>query len=126
MGQQHLVGPGRPLRLALGAWLTRVAPASARGVVNIAVVSDSKVRALNRQYRGRDYATDVLSFPAGDAVAGPAKAGRHVRSARSLSWGSALAGPAGARHLGDIVIARGVAQPTYQPPGRPASQYSAK
>ena len=31
--------------------------------VTIAFVSDKKVRELNRQFRGIDKATDVLSFP---------------------------------------------------------------
>ncbi len=47
----------------LAAWLRRVAPARARGVVSVALVSDQRVRALNRTYRRKDYATDVLSFP---------------------------------------------------------------
>ena len=47
----------------LGAWLKKIAPAKARGDVTIALVSDRRMRALNRQFRGRDYATDVLSFP---------------------------------------------------------------
>jgi ssRNA-specific RNase YbeY (16S rRNA maturation enzyme) len=55
---------GRPLRLpALAGWLARTAPARARGAVTIALVSDSRVRALNRQYRDTDRPTDVLSFP---------------------------------------------------------------
>lgn len=33
----------------------------------IAFVSDSNIRRLNRQFRGIDKATDVLSFPADDA-----------------------------------------------------------
>ena len=48
----------------LGAWLQRAAPASAKGDVSIAVVSDRRMRALNRQFRGKDTTTDVLSFPA--------------------------------------------------------------
>ena len=32
----------------------------------IAFVSDSSIRELNRQFRGVDKATDVLSFPAGE------------------------------------------------------------
>lgn len=31
--------------------------------VSIAFVSDDVIRKLNRQFRGKDYATDVLSFP---------------------------------------------------------------
>jgi probable rRNA maturation factor len=77
---------GRPVRVpGLGHWLARVAPRAARGSVTIALVSDARIRALNRQYRGKDYATDVLSFP---AAAPPAHS---------------------SVHLGDIVIARGVA-----------------
>ncbi|MEO8681944.1 MAG: rRNA maturation RNase YbeY, partial [Vicinamibacterales bacterium] len=49
----------------LRQWLARVAPASARGDVSVALVSDRRMRALNRQFRGKDNATDVLSFPAG-------------------------------------------------------------
>ena len=85
---------GRVLPAAgLARWLARVAPARARGEVAVALISDARVRALNRQYRGKDYATDVLSFPAGPAL------GR--RSA--MREGGGL-------FLGDIVIARGVAR----------------
>jgi probable rRNA maturation factor len=48
----------------LGAWLQSVAPGRARGAVTVALVPDSRVRALNRQYRKKDAPTDVLSFPA--------------------------------------------------------------
>ena len=48
----------------LGPWLQAIAPARARGTVTIALVSDARVRALNRQYRKKDRSTDVLSFPA--------------------------------------------------------------
>jgi len=34
----------------------------------IAFVSDKKIRELNRQFRGVDKATDVLSFPAGESI----------------------------------------------------------
>jgi len=47
----------------LAPWLARIAPASARGDVCLALISDRRMRALNRQFRGKDYATDVLSFP---------------------------------------------------------------
>jgi probable rRNA maturation factor len=47
----------------LAPWLARIAPASARGDVCLALISDRRMRALNRQFRGKDHATDVLSFP---------------------------------------------------------------
>lgn len=37
-----------------------------RGRVTVLLTTDSAVRRLNRQYRGKNKATDVLSFPAGD------------------------------------------------------------
>ncbi len=88
-------GRGRSLGRALPRWLTRVAPASARGVVCVAVVSDAVVRRLNRVYRRKDASTDVLSFPASGAGIQPGQS----RGRR---------GPA-LPHLGDIVIAKGVA-----------------
>ena len=82
---------GRAMRLpGLAAWLARVAPARARGTVTVALVSDVRIRALNRHYRGKDSVTDVLSFAYG--ASGP---GAPAQSPQ--------------RHLGDIVIARGVA-----------------
>jgi probable rRNA maturation factor len=48
----------------LASWLQSVAPGRARGAVTVALVPDSRVRALNRQYRKKDAPTDVLSFPA--------------------------------------------------------------
>ena len=73
----------------LAAWLAQVAPARARGSVSVALVSDARVRALNRSYRRKDYATDVLSFPAF----------ARLQDARVPI-----------PFLGDIVIARGVAR----------------
>jgi probable rRNA maturation factor len=96
----------------LAAWLRRIAPPRARGAVTIVLVSNPRMRALNRTYRGKDYATDVLSFLADTnprrTVRG--RRGRTVRKGRK---------PAGIPiqpiqpippSLGDIVIARGVAK----------------
>ena len=84
---------GRPPSASRGlaGWLNRVVPVKTRGVVNVALTSDAKVRALNRRYRRVDRATDVLSFR---------YAGSHGRVPRT--------DPPAA--LGDIVIARGVAR----------------
>jgi probable rRNA maturation factor len=75
----------------LARWLQSVAPMRARGALTVAVVSDARVRSLNRLYRHKDQNTDVLSFP----QEGPPKGGHHDPS-----------GP----FLGDIVIAAGVAR----------------
>src|SRR5579864_9560898 len=83
---------GRPLpATALERWLRRTAPAGVRGVVSIALVSDARIRSLNRRFRGQNKATDVLSFPAGPRPR--TSAAHRVRP-----------------FLGDIVIARGVAR----------------
>jgi probable rRNA maturation factor len=103
---------GRPVRApALAAWLARVAPARARGAVTIALVSDRRVRTLNRQYRGIDRATDVLSFPAGHGIGvDPARPSR-PRARDSADRTDVEPGRQARRtaFLGDIVIARGVA-----------------
>jgi probable rRNA maturation factor len=80
---------GRPVRVTgLSSWLRRVAPAAARGQVSIALVSDRRIRALNRRYRRKDRPTDVLSF-------------RSEPELLALSHEP---------FLGEIVIARGVAR----------------
>jgi probable rRNA maturation factor len=74
----------------LGPWLSRAAPAAARGEVTVALVSDARMRTLNRSFRGKDYATDVLSFPSDEKES-----------------------------LGDIVIATGVAHRQADDTGHP-------
>jgi probable rRNA maturation factor len=57
-------GRGRPLRLSgLSAWLRRVVPRAVSGEVVIALVSDARIRELNRRFRRMDAPTDVLTFP---------------------------------------------------------------
>jgi probable rRNA maturation factor len=80
---------GRPVAApGLARWLTRLAPAGARGLVSIAIVSDARVQRLNERFRGVNEPTDVLSFPNSEP---------RVRGLEP-------------RVLGDIVIARGVAR----------------
>jgi probable rRNA maturation factor len=77
----ELVTSARLRAPGLAAWLAGVAPARARGDVVVAITSDARIHALNRQYRHKDAPTDVLSFASGEPG-----------------------------HLGDIVIAAGVAR----------------
>ena len=53
-----------PWRLSALEMLTVIGSPDAS--VTIAFVSDSKIKELNRQFRGKDNATDVLSFPMSD------------------------------------------------------------
>jgi probable rRNA maturation factor len=90
-------GRGRPLRLpGLARWLAGVAPARARGEVALALVTDARMRALNRRFLRKDRPTDVLSFPAGESGA-----------------------PVPGRFLGDIVVATGVARRQAREAGHP-------
>jgi len=103
---------GRRLQVrGLAVWLRRVAPSRARGAVTIVLVSDPRMRALNRTYRGKDYATDVLSFPQLAPSLKP-----RIPSSRRASSPQPLA-PTG--FLGDIVIARGVAKRQARAAGHP-------
>jgi probable rRNA maturation factor len=78
----------------LARWLVALAPARVRGELAIALVTNRHIQKLNRQYRGKDSATDVLSFVSDpdSGFVGPRTADREPRS------------------LGDIVIATGVAR----------------
>lgn len=96
---------GRSLMPSLGRWLATVAPANARGVVSIAVIPDRLVRRLNRLYRGKDRATDVLSFPASDSVLSIKQQARAKDRSRTRAHD-----PRPTDQLGDIVVARGVAE----------------
>jgi probable rRNA maturation factor len=94
----------------LATWLARAAPATARGEVTIALVSDARMQTLNRSYRNKNYATDVLSFPASPRPLRKDPASR-----------AQAAGPPGDRYLGDIVIATGVATRQADEVGHPVS-----
>ena len=48
---------------AARAALAQFEDASAMGAVSVALMDDAAIRILNRDYRGKDAATNVLSFP---------------------------------------------------------------
>lgn len=73
---------GRAVRApGLAAWLVGVAPARARGDIAIAIVPDARMRLLNKKYRRKDKATDVLSFDTGDIVIAAGVARRQAGAA---------------------------------------------
>ena len=98
-GRGEAVRGGR----SLGTWLERHAPRAARGTVAIALVSDLRMRRLNRTFRGVDQATDVLSFP---EVPEGTSEDRRRTSPRFHAPSHQTHPPV---HLGDLAIAVGVA-----------------
>jgi probable rRNA maturation factor len=110
-------GTGRAVRDGgLARWLAAVAPPRAAGEVNVALVSDLRMRALNRKYRRKNFPTDVLSFrtdllPA-DYVSislrswGPTP----TRSRAATARRARAAGASDVSAAGDIAIATGVAR----------------
>jgi probable rRNA maturation factor len=52
--------------LALNRFVTSCRRAAGlKGAVNVLITSSAELKSLNRRFRGKDKATDVLSFPAG-------------------------------------------------------------
>ena len=69
----EVVNRQRRLKLDTEAWSTFAdnalhAIGKSESSATIAFVSDKRIRELNRQFRGVDKATDVLSFPAEEKV----------------------------------------------------------
>ena len=62
----------------IASWVSRTVDAARnddRSVeVSVRIVGEEEIRKLNRDYRQRDYATNVLSFPTGDIEGLPAEA----------------------------------------------------
>lgn len=92
-----------PIRPEWIAWFERLLALTAEaegckhGEVSLSLVNDEEIRRLNRQYRGIDKPTDVLSFP-------------QMEPGETIEEGEDEAGPP--PHFGDIVISvpRAVAQ----------------
>lgn len=77
-------------RIAQLADRTLEAAGHPSAVITVAFVRDSSIRRLNRDYRGKDHATDVLSFPTDDE--------------QSLSLGEVQLTGVENVYLGDVVI----------------------
>ena len=99
-------GRGRPVASrGLGSFLATVAPRGVAGSLTIALVSDTAMRRLNRQFLGHDYATDVLSFPVDAGPEGSPGPGGRGRTPQSS--------------LGELAIALGVTARQSRAQGHP-------
>jgi len=76
--------------------------------VTVRVVGDDESRALNKTYRGRDAATNVLSFPAGDGlelpVDEPAPLGDLVLCAPLIGREASAQGKNSEDHWGHLLV----------------------
>jgi probable rRNA maturation factor len=98
-GRRGIPAPGSFARWVRAA----LAGQRRRGLVSIRIVDETEGRTLNRDYRHRDYATNVLSFPADPPPRG-------------------YAGP---RLLGDLVLCAAVVEREAREQGkRPASHFA--
>jgi probable rRNA maturation factor len=77
--QQAVAADGLPARSTLRRWIARaLGPGAKSAAITLRFVGTTEGRRLNREFRNRDYATNVLTFvyddahavPAGDAVSG--------------------------------------------------------
>jgi probable rRNA maturation factor len=101
---------GRPVASrGLPAFLSAAAPRRARGRVTVALISDPAMRRLNRQFRGKDYATDVLSFPERPMSKGPGIIGTRPVRVPKFERRSSNFKVSPSLRLGDLAIALGVA-----------------
>src|ERR1039458_3897714 len=71
-------GPQKSLRIPskriLGPYLSEAqAAVCLLGQVTVLLTTDATIRDLNRRFRGKDEATDVLSFPSTNPAPGPEK-----------------------------------------------------
>jgi probable rRNA maturation factor len=102
--ETNLADLDRLCRIAVAAALEAEAPAIApRAEVGVLLTDDDAIRALNRAWRGRDRATNVLSFPAQDPAAG-------------LPEGNPIL-------LGDVVVAYGTLAREAVEAGRPLAHH---
>lgn len=65
-----VIGPETICRQAIAAAIEAVRPGTGGLEVSVLLADDAAIHALNRTWRGKDRATNVLSFPAGPPPAG--------------------------------------------------------
>ncbi len=84
----------------------KAAPPQSPGTyaVTILLTDDGEMRALNRTWRGKDASTNVLSFPAGDAVSEPGLLGDVALAYETTLKEAGEAGIALHDHVAHLVV----------------------
>lgn len=77
---------------------------SANSHANIKLSDDMEVQALNKQYRGKDKPTNVLSFPDGDTLEGICQLGDIILAKETLEAEATEAGVPLKHHLSHLAI----------------------
>jgi probable rRNA maturation factor len=94
-----------PAVAALRRWASLAAGRLARGrELSVLVVGPKRSRSLNRRYRGRDHATNVLSFAPGGAASGTVLLGDLVICPQVLEREARAQGKAERAHWMHLVI----------------------
>jgi probable rRNA maturation factor len=84
-------GPQKNLHIpstrALGRFLAQAQDAvGLSGQVTVLLTTDATLRGLNRRFRGKDVATDVLSFPSTNPAPGPERIAGDVAISVETAW----------------------------------------
>ncbi|MBE0612207.1 MAG: rRNA maturation RNase YbeY [Burkholderiales bacterium] len=100
--QTAVNSPGLPTRTELRRWLAAALGRSA--AITVRYVGNAEGRRLNRAYRDRDYATNVLSFAYGSIGKGEVLAGDIVLCAPVLRREARAQGKALVAHVAHLTV----------------------
>ena len=100
--QTAVNSPGLPTKAELRRWLTAALEQSA--AITVRFVGTAEGRKLNRAYRDRDYATNVLSFGYGATAPGQALTGDLVLCAPVLRREARTQGKALSAHVAHLTV----------------------
>jgi len=100
--QKAVNSPGLPAEPELRRWLAAALTQSA--AITVRYVGAAEGRALNRAYRDRDYATNVLSFGYGGGTRGQVLTGDLVLCAPVLRREARAQGKALAAHVAHLTV----------------------
>jgi len=100
--QKAVTSPGLPTNTELRRWLAAALEQSA--AITVRFVGAAEGRRLNREYRDRDYATNVLSFGCGSGAVGQALTGDIVLCAPVLRREARAQGKALAAHVAHLTV----------------------